>query len=926
METSPKPDGDISMISRLKGKIFGNSEQLSAKQNFTPLDIKNGELSGVVTDQKLLTMYYKQRGIDAQAIATDSFLDKSRNEYNSAWLTRELVQNFVDHNPSNPGTLDGVKFSEKSLADGKSRFQIEGSWPFEDPTGVLSPHSEKPENRNTAGGNGIGLKQTAIRLLRDFGVQKFAIEGEGWTVNYRLAKSAEVNNNLNDNSSPYQVRHDWLLADISKTHSSGKNAYVIETDNPDIVKALQQLPTLGVSAENPYLQKMDYKNEFGAIKWLPKSETSEPIRGHLFINGQIMNYKDKGETPEDYWRGPESVTIQLNNLKYKMNIDRPPVTSFDLGNYLDEMVSAMPKEDILDQLKNSEHLWAGERDSGYSYDKQGALVLIKKLVWQLPYKEYDKKEFSKYFGDKKYVYGDYRMSEAQTKELEKQGYIICPSYFEQIGMARANSKLGSIEAASNETPFVAQIKREQFAQEYGMEVAYEDFSNIKESSEFVNIIGSRLAPQILDVERNEKNPNIVKIKFKENIPKDLLFSSLQRPKNEDQKLLHTLRSMAAYGLENKLFSKIFTSQGDFVTTFGMEHNFSTNEQILLARNIKSESDQGSFVEIELTDQYSQSFFDFFRKSTQPLSVIPEKITGADLIKAAKNSQQQQFANIPVSQPEAPPLVDKKTVILKKASISDDEIVRIKQMENQLPGIYEMVHKLEEVIPESKLDTNNKDPIFDKYLRWRQSDQFYGQLGNEAGYLTGRHLLELVHEQNQADISIVEVENNLSTESKPIDTLKNKLNKLAKRMNSVEDSVNDFDIIPSPNEKQLAQLGLLRLYTQLTTNVAIPNDLFLYEGTGSKGINLGQKAIGMHSSLLNTQFSEAMSTFVHEMAHNKDMNHENEFRHTMQSLFVTIIDRVSIIANKSKAGESLTAEDQTILDIQNEWDKIRFSEN
>jgi len=31
-----------------------------------------------------------------------------------------------------------------------------------------------------------------------------------------------------------------------------------------------------------------------------------------------------------------------------------------------------------------------------------------------------------------------------------------------------------------------------------------------------------------------------------------------------------------------------------------------------------------------------------------------------------------------------------------------------------------------------------------------------------------------------------------------------------------------------------------------------NDLFIYNGTGSKGINLGQKAIGMHESLFNSR--------------------------------------------------------------------------
>src|SRR5690348_3064248 len=66
---------------------------------------------GYPTDANLLQYFYRKRGLDVHPIATDSFLDKSRNEYNAAWLTRELVQNFVDHNPAHPGTLDGVRFT-----------------------------------------------------------------------------------------------------------------------------------------------------------------------------------------------------------------------------------------------------------------------------------------------------------------------------------------------------------------------------------------------------------------------------------------------------------------------------------------------------------------------------------------------------------------------------------------------------------------------------------------------------------------------------------------------------------------------------------------------------------------------------------------------------------------------------------------------
>ncbi len=951
-----------------------------------PPAVENGrKLEGVATDQKLLQFFYELKGVDAHAIATDRFLDKSRDEYNAAWLTRELVQNFVDHNPEHPGTLDGVRFSQEPLQNGGMRFRIEGDWPFEDPTGVLSPHSDKPEDMNTAGGNGIGLKQAAIRFMRDFGVQKFEIDGEGWSTNYRLAKAEDVNKEWE--TIPGQVplrkvRHDWLLADINEAPKTGKNTYIIETSNLDVVKALQQLPTLGVSSENPYLQNMDYQSQFGGIKWLPKGEMGEPNRGRLFINGQVMNYKDKGATAEDYWVGPESITIQLNNVKYKMSVDRPPVNPYELGRYLDDMVQAMSKDDMLEQLKRSEHLWAGHVDPTYGTDKQGAFVVVEKLARTLPYKGYDRREWQQHFAGKNYIAWDRGVSESQVRELEKQGFIICPGYLEQVGMSSASSKLSTTEAASNEAPKVPQHKKEQFAEEYGMEVDPEEFPDIKDPSEFIGLISKRLSGEVIAIEGNVGNPNIVRLKLKRDMPRELLFHALPRPKEDDQKLVYLLRGMAAYGLGNGMFKKIFTSQGDFVTTFGLDYDFLTKESTLLARNIQNKSDKGVFVELELEDKYLQEFQDAFRKATETRTsgqlgevlpaesstptgeptasstedsnrpVIEVDINRAIEVKAWAADQEQlyqaaikknptelsdqdkliiqqreqlkqAFGSVPVSQPETPDIETKGNVIQKEATMSDAEKARVSQMEAQLPGIVEAVNKLEELVPEPAIaEPTGQSPI-EKYLQWRQSDQFYGQLGDNAGYLTGRHLIELIEEQNQADISSINVVREESPEDRILGALQGKLKDIVDRMNPAEDEVDNFEIVLEPTEKQLAQLGLLRLYSQLTTNVALPNDLFVYKGTGSKGINLGQKAIGMHESLLGVRFTEAMRTFTHEVAHNypEAEDHGNMFRHAMESLFATTIDRVTNIARKLESGQIATPEERVILDMQREWDNI-----
>ncbi|MBI2596184.1 hypothetical protein HYW46_05635 [Candidatus Daviesbacteria bacterium] len=120
-------DGELPPSSRFSSlkRMFGKGEPPQ------PPPVENGrQIEGVATDQKLLQYFYRLKGVDAHAIATDRFLDKSRDEYNAAWLTRELVQNFVDHNPQHPGTLNGVRFTQEPLQNGGMRVRIEGDWPF----------------------------------------------------------------------------------------------------------------------------------------------------------------------------------------------------------------------------------------------------------------------------------------------------------------------------------------------------------------------------------------------------------------------------------------------------------------------------------------------------------------------------------------------------------------------------------------------------------------------------------------------------------------------------------------------------------------------------------------------------------------------------------------------------------------------------
>ncbi len=856
-----------------------------AERNPKQTDTSPEKLEGVVTDQRLLQFLYRQRGREVHAIATDSFLDKSKTEYNSAWLSRELVQNFVDHNPKNPGTLDGVKIEKEEVGNGIFRFTIEGSWPFKDPTGVISPHSEKPQDMNTAGGNGIGLKQTAIRLMRDFNAQRFQIAGEGWAIDYHLARAEAINAELKkylDKDATHQVRHDWLLADVHQVPPNGRNAYVIETDNQELIEVFEQLPTLGVSKENPFLKDPDFENEFGSIKWLSPAEVAKPEASRLFINGQVMNYKTKGQTARNYWRGPEGVTIRLNNLDYKISIDRPPISDFDLQYYLDPLIRSMSTQEVVEQIQKAEPLWAGN-DSSEAYKRPGCLVVVDRLLTWLPLKGYVKTQYEQYFPGRQYLSTEPGLTSAQKKDLQEQGYILCPQPFENLGMPRASSRLDTLEVASNAAANRSDYEREQLAKEHGLQVTYEDLETVYDFDSMASAIREHLMPYVQQVkEKPQANGLIFNLNL--TVPKSVAIRSLNRPNDNPKKLLHFVRGLAVAGLSRNIFTKCYLTQPDYLLTFTPNHDFVSDEDELLQRMVAVSSGESNLV-IEFTAE------------------------GYETIKSA-------LANRGSSAP-------------RDVDLGPGEKQAVQRLDLELPGILEAVDQLERsALAQGRENEGEEgaDPV-QKYFKWRQAGNSYKQLADNSHYIRGKSLLDLLGEYNQADIPLsrkVADEAGQSSVDPIVGSLQERLKRVVKRMSVAGHEVEEFEIVFSPTEKQLAQLSILRLYTQLTANVDLPNDLFIYQGTGNKGLNIGHQAIGLHESLFTVRFGEALRTFVHEVAHNHPEadDHGNEFRHVMEALFSKIMDRQALITARLINREPLSDEDRVIADIRQSWDQLR----
>lgn len=889
---------------------FGDLSQAIAEQR----------QAGVLTDQWLLPKFFKlTKGTEVHLVATDSFIGKSKEQYNAAWLSRELIQNFVDHNPDDQGTLNGVDITaedlpkSKTMPKGGKRIMIKGNWKFENPTGVISPHSEKPADTETAGGNGIGLKQSALRMLRDFGAKKFEINGEGWKVEYGMIKKDEVNSAIQDNlpkMESAQVRHDWLVADLTKTDNHDTNYYVIETDNPELIAALSELPQLGVSKQNKYLQDLDLemdadKKRSIALKWLqPKEE------GRLFLNGQVMNYEKNGDSSDDYWRGPEGLSVSLKGIQYKMSIDRPPVNKYDFGRYLENFTKKLSTQQLIEQLQKSYHLWRAAAVS--SYDRPGFMVVVDRLVETLQTKEdYTPSQFKELFPEK-LLANDTGLELKDIQKLEQQGYIICDKIFAKIGMETASSLLRPDETLVREKlPGNPSSKVEKMAEETGLQVYFEEYDRIT-TADFVAKINDFAKKYGGKMEITEEG---IKLTIPDGVNTDTLYAQIPYPKkNVGQQLIFELRSLIKHGLQHDLLAgHTHTSNSDVMTTYKSELSVACGDldQVLIIRNTRIRPKQYTQDKLpleanlafgkDLTAEQVQSLL-------QALEQMPETAAVEKLGQPGPTTKRFDLKTVPTSVATRQKIITKPEVDLAyfRGPITQSE--RPNWLRRALVvlgigavgaiGAYEASQAPEVSAASSTPDAGNKDKkigqakIRDVSPAGITADEIKKRTeANEkfAKFLT-QHPDALVSGSDLGKTEITAV-GKRTADVEP--SSKAEGAEEASHQHELPDQVEDFEPLPEITPRQAEQLKVLTAYLELTTDAKLSGiKFFVFKGKGALGVNHSKQFIGLHVAMFETDFFEALSTLVHEAAHcDPDANgHDNQFRHTMQDLFSTALER------------------------------------
>ena len=859
---------------------------------------------------------------EVHIVSSGNFMDKSaKGNYNGDWVAREVAQNFIDHNPApNAQTLNSVKFTENPGKTAiSSIFQVIGPWAFEHNTGLTTGYSAD-KGENSAGGNGIGIKQVALLLLRPedaqsqgFGAERFTITGNAWEVSYRYISKEELQKQVP--VATFKFTTGWLVAEERNAKPSNECIYSIQTSNPELKAALRQMPDLGVHDNNPYLSNPDYTSEQGSIKWLAENDS-----GRLFLNGQVMKTnltQTISNTSDSNWDTLPGVTVSLSQ-KYEITLDRNPFDEYSLGsNIFKPFIKSMPTEDIITQINKSKAFWTSENLDNYNQAKSGALILIKEMVNELKWRnDYSKENFTELFGE--HYYKSYGDSDKDIKELRTTGKSIVPDFMQGIGCPAAATLIDK----------TAQIKSESLSSksEYDITRAAKD-----------GIIASSLKPEAATVDTSEKFYN----QFQEFLEKynysvidteqgtnkitfsmpELNSALMAHPlssydnNNKEQIFLLQLRGFIEEGLRRNYISEndLLLANKDFVYKFGLKEDYTTHckQLILKAYDKDTENYRSKIADGEIVLEFGLKGYDFSSS---------RKIENESLV----NPESRNEGTPELDENSRLETEDKTTI--KGIGVETDEDKDQKNGNGwawlggigmTIAAIAIAVTTLPTPFMTSQKDGGLKQPPSPQELKQARSNQEALQnflsknkipTINNPGDISNS-INQLIESQTSSNVP----SNSYHTDEEPRGSSK-----------PHTDYVEDLQL-QTKTTAEAAKLKILSQYVRLSTGIEInPESILVYTGKGALGVNWNRcQNIGLHRETLKADIYTALNTLNHEIAHcaSDSGGHDNKFIHANSAIGLTQLSYSNLINQKLLAGGNLSTEERAYIDLRNLYNKL-----
>lgn len=345
-------------------------------------------------------------------------------------IARDVLQNFFDGHGQ---TMDGVRIKFEPVQNGKYKVRIEGKSTYTPDKAVYIGESTKRGDSKAAGNYGEGLKMAALKLLRDKGAEGVKIGSDNWELAYSLERG-----NLSDKR--------VLSYSLDKVDKYNGNYVEFETSDKDLLEKFRITINRFYNSGNTHFKCPDFENETFGIKVLPNPNE----KGALYIAGQRFEFEGdydglKGVVLFIKEKPPVKV---LDPSRDRTSINESQLT--DIANWLTtEKTTEQEKMKVVKTLERY-------MDEKNIHDRTSMDIFLDKFVYNADTgcRSIDRcADFPEHF----VAYSD--SSPELVQELKNNGYKICKSNFQYMGMRTISDLVGNARKHTALKPTEIQEKK-----------------------------------------------------------------------------------------------------------------------------------------------------------------------------------------------------------------------------------------------------------------------------------------------------------------------------------------------------------------------------------------------------------------------------------------------------------------------------------
>lgn len=853
-------------------------------------DSQEYSLHTIFGDDDLIKRIYPDNAV--KILFSEDFMNKSKDFYGALpWLGRELIQNFIDANPHDRWTLNGVHIDTQTTADANI-LRISWNRSFPNPTALYKLDSGKSKSDGLAGGNGIGLKQTVLILFRDYGIQKFTIQGDGWTLDYDFLTAEQINKALTAHGIDQHVGKWWLVAHVNKDIARDTNSYEIVMDrNKDHVFAwLEHIADYGVHTNNPFLQNMDYVFPgLGGLKLLPDIHSM----GWFFLNGQRFRCKldsfqeikkqvgeEMGSSPysaEELYRWwPSGISLYVN-ANYSMSIDRHPLGTQNVQSFIDLFIDRMSADQIKDVFAKTFWVWTTliqktpthiPKHYEYAYWYESTPV-IEHFVYELVNRIHTDETLWPHINDifldlglkkERLVAVDHSDTTALQK-LSSTGYTLVPEYFKKLWIQSATLFLD--DTSGGISPDDIKQQQEKQAMTTWVVSSYTSFDphDFHTQKDFLSYLMHALGRTNISYSDDAQKISLNFYDGKYNkLEKKDLYAINAMPAMQDIRWLYVLGKEKGY----------FDSFSLYFENTKADLHFHNDEL---------------FIKLYPTGDL------YYDKLTL---IIWSETLSDSLINDCKRRRWVSRVSKKIIEPTQR-IVSRLLfgMILVGSLWGVGHVVKSFRNTGSIGFVHNLqdLHNLHALSWDGRLDDIKRTIYNEKNIasivgKYEQSAIPLGSISKQ--------ILDGFSHTNAADNAHIR-----------------------------EHPVENFSIVSDISDIDKQKLGLLKAYVELTLHIPVDNHLYLFDGNWTKWLNTWWSYIGLHRSMMNADFFEALKTFVHEVAHNHAMNHGEDFIRANSALHTAILEnQTDLIRRIMNWDTNISKEESFILTADMYWDQLK----